>query len=246
MESFSAFFHLLLYKPLFNVLVLLYQFLPGRDFGIAIISLTLLIKLALYPLGSESIKIQRAVQSIQPKIKELQKKYKQDRQKLAAETMDLYKKERINPFAGLFLSLVQIPILIALWRIFWGGFQPEKLADVYSFLPNPGLIDPTFLGFLNLEKPSAILAVFAGISQFLQTKTMTPQTKKTKQEIKVGDAGAQFSSIMEKQMLYFFPFLTVFILWKLPSALALYWLVTALFSVVQQSVLLRKNNNQNT
>ena len=241
MEFFINFFHVFLYKPLFNLLIILYQYLPGRDFGVAIICLTLLIKMLLYPLGSESIKIQRKMQDIQPRVKEIQDKYKNDKQKQTIEMLELYKKEKISPFTGLFLSLAQVPILIALWSVFWGGFQPEKLADIYSFLPNPGLVNPSFLGILSLEKPSVALALLAGIGQFLQTKTMTPRTTKTKS--KNGNINSQVSRLMEKQMLYFFPVMTVFILWKLPSAIALYWVVSALFSVAQQHLLFKKQQS---
>ncbi len=239
MDVLINFFHVALYQPLFNLLILLYQFLPGKDFGIAIVALTILIKLALYPLGSEAIKIQKAVQDLQPKVKELQEKYKNDKQKQATEVMDLYKQARVNPFSGLVLSLVQVPILIALWRIFWRGFQPEQLNDIYSFLPAPDFIDPMFLGILNLGEPSVALALMAGIGQFFQAKTMTPATKNTGRNKK--DAQAQMSSMMQKQMLYFFPLFTVMILWKLPSALALYWIVTSLFSTFQQKSLLKNN-----
>jgi len=237
MEIFINFFNLVLCQPLFNLLVLFYQYLPGKDFGVAVICLTLLIKILLYPLGTKAIKIQRALQELQPKIKEIREKYKKDKQKLTLETLGLYKKEKINPFAGLFVSLIQVPILIALWRVFWGGFQPEKLAGVYSFLPRPESIDPTFLGILNLGQPSVVLAIFAGISQFFQTKMLTlAKSKSGGGQAKTPD----FSKIMEKQMLYFFPVFTVFILWKLPAAIALYWLVTALFSIAQQYFYLKK------
>jgi len=243
MEFFINFFNLILYKPLFNLLVLLYQYLPGKDFGVAIICLTLLIKILLYPLGTKAIKIQRTLQALQPKIKEIQEKYKNDRQKQTLETIELYKKEKTNPFTGLFVALVQVPILIALWRVFWGGFQPEKLAGLYSFLPRPESIDPTFLGILNLTQPSIFLAIFAGISQFFQTKMITPHhfsDKSGEGQAPKKKGAPDFSQMMGKQMLYFFPVFTVFILWKLPAAIALYWLVTALFSIAQQYFFLKK------
>ncbi len=234
------FFNFILYQPLFNLLILLYQYLPGKDFGVAIICLTLLIKIALYPLGIKAIKIQRTLQKLQPQIKEIQEKYKKDKQKQTSEMLGIYKKEKVNPFAGLFVSLVQIPILIALWQVFWGGLQPEKLTALYSFVAPPQSIDPTFLGVLNLGQPSVILAIFAGIGQFLQTKTIIPASSNAPAGKPQQKTTPDFSKMMEKQMLYFFPVFTVFILWKLPAAIALYWLVTALFSTVQQYFFLKK------
>lgn len=243
MAFLTQFFYVVLYQPLFNLLIVFYQYLPGKDFGIAIICLTLFIKILLYPLGVKAIKIQKTLQDLQPKIKEVQEKYKEDKQKQATEMMALYQKEKINPFASLLVSLVQIPILIALWRVFWGGFGPEKMSSVYSFLTAPSSMNPVFLGFLNLNNPSIYLAILAGICQFYQTKTMMPQGPKPKQVKK--DASSQVSSIMEKQMLYFFPLFTVFILWKLPAAIGLYWVVTSLFSAIQQYLLLKpKDKNQ--
>jgi len=238
MDFFINLFNLILYKPLFNILILFYQYLPGKDFGIAIIFLTLLIKILLYPLGVKAIKIQKSLSELQPKIKEIQEKYKGDRQKQTLEMLALYKKEKINPFSGVFVSLIQVPILIALWMVFWKGLQPEKLADLYSFIPKPESIDPTFLGVLNLAQPSVFLAIFAGISQFFQTKMISPRQKKNGlgQVTKTPD----FSQMMQKQMLYFFPIFTIFILWKLPAAIALYWLVMTLFSIVQQFFILKK------
>lgn len=240
MDFFINLFNLILYKPLFNILVLLYQYLPGQDFGLAIIGLTLLIKILLSPLGVKAIKIQKSLQDLQPKIKEIQEKYKTDRQKQTLEMMGLYKKKKINPFSGLFVSLIQVPILIALWMVFWKGLQPEKLADLYSFLPKPESIDPTFLGVLNLAQPSVFLAILAGVSQFFQTKMISPASARAQVGKPEQKTTPDFSQIMGKQTLYFFPIFTVFILWKLPAAIALYWLVTSLFSVVQQYYVFKK------
>jgi len=133
--------------------------------------------------------------------------------------------------------LIQLPILIALYRVFWKGFQPEAMDMLYSFVPHPGTIDPTFLGIINLGEASLILAVLAGIAQFFQTKMITPKTPKSKEG---GSQMAQFSGMMQKQMLYFFPIFTVFILWKLPAAIGLYWIITALFSILQQYLTFKK------
>lgn len=225
-------FNLILYKPLFNALILLYEYLPGHDFGIAVIALTVLIRLILYPVMIRSIKSQKQLQEVQPKIQEIQNKYKQDKEKQARATMELYQKEKINPFGGCFPLLIQLPILIALYRVFWHGFQAEQMVNLYQFVSHPGIIDPNFLGIMNLSEGNVVLAFFAGITQYFQTKTLTSRTPKTKQK----DKGqmAQFSRMMQKQMLYFFPAFTVLILLRLPAAIGLYWVVTALFSIFQQ------------
>ncbi|MDI6591511.1 MAG: YidC/Oxa1 family membrane protein insertase [Patescibacteria group bacterium] len=232
-EFFVNAFNLILYQPLFNALILLYEYLPGHDFGLAVIFLTVAMRMIFYPLMVQSIKSQKALSELQPKIQEIQKKYKDDREKQAKAMIEIYQKEKINPFSGCLPLFIQLPILIALYRVFWQGLQPEQLFLLYSFVPHPGVINPTFFGFLNLSQPSLVLALLAGISQFFQTKMISPKIKQKK-------GGSQFSEMFQKQMLYFFPIFTVFILWRLPAALSLYWLVTTLFSIFQQYLVFKK------
>ena len=240
MELLTSAFNLILYQPLFNALILLYQYLPGQDFGIAVIVLTCLIRLVLYPLMALSIKSQKALSELQPKMQEIQEKFKGDKEKQAKEMMGLYQREKINPFGGCLPLLLQLPILIALFWVFMAfkdGLDPAQLTMLYSFVSVPKLLEkPMFLGLINLAQPNLILAVIAGICQFFQTKMITPKTSKVKSK----EGMAQFSGMMQKQMLYFFPIFTVLILLKLPAAIALYWIVTALFSILQQYLIFKK------
>jgi YidC/Oxa1 family membrane protein insertase len=233
-------FNVILYQPLFNALVLLYEHLPGHDFGLAVIFLTVIIRLLFYPLMVQSIKSQKSLSELQPKVQKIQSEYKEDKERQARAMMELYQKEKINPFGGCLPLLIQLPILFALYRVFWKGFQPEAMGMLYSFVPHPGVIDPTFLGIINLGEASLVLAVLAGLTQFFQTKMITPKTQKAGQEGQM----AQFSGMMQKQMLYFFPILTVFILWNLPAAIGLYWIITALFSILQQYLIFKKPKHE--
>lgn len=235
MESLINLFNIVLYQPLFNALVFLYQYLPGHDFGIAVILLTVLIRLVLYPSMAKSLRSQKILAELQPKIKKIQEEFKDNRERQAKETMALYQKEKINPLGGCLPLFVQLPILIALYRVFWKGFETNELNNLYSFIPRPEQIDPHFLGLINLAAPSLVLAVLAGISQFLQTRH---QTKASPQSSGKGSAD-QFSNLMQKQMLYFFPVFTVFILWKLPAAIGLYWIATSVFSILQQYLIFK-------
>ena len=238
MNFFLNSFKILLYNPLYNALVLLYLYLPGKDFGIAVITMTILIRIALYPLMMNSLKSQKSLSELQPKLQAIQEKHKNDKEAQTREMMALYQKEKINPFGGCLPLLIQLPILIALYQVFMKGLGPETAHHLYGFVANPGTINTTFLGLVDLTKPSAVLAVISGIIQFIQTKTMTPQ-KKPAQGAK--DQMAQFSEIMQKEMLYFFPIFTVFLLWSLPSAIGLYWTVTGLFSIYQQYIINKEN-----
>ncbi len=235
MNIFTTLFNTILYQPLFNALILLYAFLPGHDFGIAIIVLTLIIKLIFYPLGTQSIRSQKVLSDLQPKIQEIQKKYKNDKEQQMKLTMELYKKEKINPFSGCLPLLIQLPILIALYRVFWHGLQPSEMSYLYRFVPNPGSIDPTFLGIINLSAPNIILAILAGVLQFVQVKMVTP-----KSQPKEGGKNMQFTDMIQKQTLYFLPIFTIFILWRLPSAIGLYWVAITIFSIIQQYLIFKK------
>jgi YidC/Oxa1 family membrane protein insertase len=220
-------FNKVLYQPLFNALALLYNFLPGNDFGIAVIILTVLIRLALHPLMSQSLKSQKAFSELQPKIKEIQEKFKDNQQKQTEEILKLYQVEKINPISGFLPLLIQLPLLIALYQVFWRGLQPGAMNNLYSFVPKFGEIDPSFLGIVNLSQTSMFLAVLAGTVQFVQAKIMNPKkSKKSKTN--------QLADMMQKQMLYFLPFFTIVVLLRLPAAIALYWIVTSLFSIGQQ------------
>jgi len=234
MELLISVFNLILYQPLFNALILLYQYLPGQDFGIAVIALTILIRLLLYPLMAQSIKSQRALAELQPKMKEIQENFKNDKEKQAKEMMGLYKREKINPLGGCLPLLVQLPILFALFRVFLAfqnGLDPAQLTVLYPFVPFPDIPEePMFLGLMNLAHPNLILAVLAGICQFFQVKMANPRVKK----VKTSNQMAKFPEMMQKQMLYFFPIFIVFILLRLPAAIGLYWIITSLFSIGQQ------------
>jgi YidC/Oxa1 family membrane protein insertase len=244
MEIITNAFNLILYQPLFNGLILLYQYLPGHDFGIAVIVLVCLIRLILYPLMAQSIKSQKALQELQPKIQEIQQKYKTDRERQVREIIALYKKEKINPFGSFLPLLIQLPILFALFWVFMAfkdGLEADKLTILYPFVLSPNLPkEPTLLGLINLTRPSLILAILAGICQFFQTKMITPQQKSRGQLSKKSEQMAHFSNLIQKQMLYFFPVFMVLILLRLPAVIGLYWIVTSLFSMGQQYIIFKK------
>ena len=236
MNIFSLLYNEVIYRPLFNGLIFLYNVIPGHDFGIAIIVLTIVTRIILYPLNQKAIKSQKEMQVIQPKVKEIQQKYKDDKEKQGRALMELYKQHKINPASGCLPILVQLPILWGLFSVLRAGLNPEKLSQLYSFVAHPSVINNIFLGILDLSQKSIILAILAGIAQFIQSKMITPQTSPA--------SGSDFSSLMSKQMLYFFPVITVFIAASLPAGLALYWVATTVFGIGQQYLVLKKKNGQ--
>lgn len=225
-------FNLILYQPLFNILIGLYEFVPGKDFGVAIIILTILIRFLLYPLSVKAIKSQKALSKLQPLVKEIQEKYKNEKEKQASEIMALYKKEKINPFSSILPLFIQLPVLIALYWVFQKGIDIAHIKDLYSFMPQPSEIKPFLFGIINLAKPNIILAVLAGAFQYWQAKISTVKKPKEKK--------SDISDMMQKQMLYFMPFFTVLILLSLPSAIGLYWSVSTLFMICQQYIVNKK------
>lgn len=235
----SQFFHTILYQPLLNVLVFLYNIVPGHDFGAAIIILTVAIRLLLWPLARQSIKGQKAMSSLQPKIAELKEKHKDNKQELAKATMELYKSEKINPLSSCLPLLIQLPILLALYWVMMAVLKSEKFDLLYPFVAHPGTIKTVAFGFLDLAKASWVLAILAGAAQFWQTKMlpMTPPAVKG-----AGSKDEGMAAMMNKQMLYMMPIMTVVIGGTLPAGLTLYWLVTTLLTAVQQWMMFRKKN----
>lgn len=230
MGFIGVFFQEVFYRPLLNLLIWIFNTLPGGDFGVAIIVVTLLVRVVFYPLNSKAIRAQKTLQDIQPKIKEIQERYKKDKQKQAQELMGFYKKHNINPFSGILPILIQLPILIALFRILINVFNDGALDSLYSFVKTPELINPTFLGIINLSTPNLILGVIAGIFTFWQIKMVQPALKEKKSE---GEKPS-FQSTMQKQMLFLMPIFTVFIASKFAAGLALYWIFTTIGTIAQQ------------
>ena len=228
-------FNTVLYQPLFNALILLYNYLPGNNFGLAVIALTFLLRLFLYPIMTQSIKYQQTLNEIQPRLKEIQEKYKDDQGQQAKEIMNIYKEKKINPFNVFLPLLVQLPLLIALFQVFRTGLQPESMNSLYSFVSHPGEINYLFLGLISLSEPSLLLAGLTSVVQFFQLKRVTLQSKQKKTKKK--DSIMKFSNMAQKQMPYFLAAFTFVFLTKLPAALGLYWITTSLFSIGQQYIL---------
>jgi len=217
------------YQPLFNLLVLIYN-LTG-DLGLAIILLTLLLKLLLYPLSRRSLQSQKALQELQPKVEELKKKFSNDKEKMSRELMTLYQQERVSPFSSCLPLLIQLPFLFALYSVFRQGLSSTGWESLYYFVAQPSHISDLFLGFWSLSKPNIVLAVVTGLAQYWQAKMLIHQ-KPAVQSAGSKDEGIM--ATMNKQTLYMMPVMTVIFGLTLPSGLILYWLVNTLVTVLQQ------------
>ncbi len=233
----KGFFTTILFQPILNALMWIYGVIPGHDIGLAIIVLTIVIRFVLWPFQQSALKSQKALQTIQPKLKALQEQYKDDKTALNKAMVDLYAREKVSPFSSCLPLLIQLPFLIALYQVLGSVLKSSDFNLLYSFVPNPGAVNQVAFGFLNLANRSIILSVLAGLAQFAQTKMMP-----TSAAPPAAGAGAKDENKLaniNKQMLYIMPAFTVFIGISLPGGLTLYWLMTTLFAIFQQWLFLR-------
>jgi YidC/Oxa1 family membrane protein insertase len=226
MSFFSYIYQQILYRPILNLLIFFYETIGWHNLGFAIILTTLFIRAVLYPFFHKGAKQQMLMQRIQPHIKKIQEKHKDDRDQQGKALMELYKEHGVNPFAGILLLLIQLPILLAFYWVVRSGVGTGQLVGLYSFIPNPGVLNTIFLGFINLAKPNIVLILLAALSQYLQAKLTLykqPGTSTLSQAEKIA-----------RQMVFVGPLITILIFYNFPAALGLYWIITSLFSAIQQ------------
>ncbi len=245
--------NLLLYKPLINALIFLYGLL-FNNFGLAIIVLTVALRLILVPLTLPSLKAAKKMRELAPELEKLKKKHAHDRQKLAKAQMELYRRHGVNPTAGCLPQIVQLIILIALYRAFIGILQidgdiAEKLNHLlYPFLQlSPGTVINTQFLYLNLAKPDVfhlsgfpiplpgLVLIAAALVQFISSKMMQPVVSRSQKEAaKTETKKDDMATSLQSQMLYLFPLMTIFIGYSFPSGLILYWFIFSLSTAIQQ------------
>lgn len=243
-------FFTLFTQPILNALVWLYGVLPWADMGVTIVVFTVLVKCVLWPLNAKALKGQKAMQTIQPKLKALQVEYKDRPQELTQATIQLYKQERVNPFASCLPILIQLPILLAMFhalRLVVGG---ESVGAMYGFLSHPEQIRLVSFGVLDLTKHSYVLAVLTGVAQFFQTRMMSavrPLTEKQKnllkgagdaQEVKSAVGDEDMAQAVTRSMTYTLPLVTVIAGATISSGVVLYWLASTVMAVLQQGMTL--------
>ncbi len=219
---------IVLLQPLINVLIALSHFL-FNNFGITIIILTIIIRFILLPLTMRQLRSSKKMQDLQPQLAELQKKYAKDKQKLAQEQMRLYKESGVNAAGCAIPMLIQFPIWIALYQaiILALAVNPEALLNLSRYLyswavPLASLpLSNSFLG-LNLANGNAVLAIIVGITMWVQQKMVTPQNQDPR------------TAQQSQMMLWMMPIIFTFFSLSFPSGLALYWVVSNIFSIVVQ------------
>lgn len=235
------------YQPLYNVLVFFIDLAPFKDLGFAIILLTLAIRLILLIPSQRAIESQRRMQELQPRLAHIKKKYEGNQEKIAQETMALWKEHKVNPFGSCLPTLIQFPVLIALFYVIQNGLNPDNIYLLYSPLKNVDLTDihTNFLGILDLMRVNAIaLPIIVGGLQFLQMKlAMTTKGRSAAGGGQNDEKKAQAGSEMEtatKTMIYIMPVMIALFTASVPAGVGLYWGVSTLFAIGQQLVANRK------
>ena len=239
MNPISFLYTEVLFRPLLNLLIGITNVLPGHQIGWAIVVVTLIVRFILLPLSIQQARKSSANQAkmsdLQKDLKKIQKDPNEYKNRQAEETMKLYRERGVNPASGCLPLLIQLPILIALYRVFLTGLTPETFPALYSFVAEPTTIASVFFG-IPLSEPSLRLGVLAGIGQFIQMKYLSPAPPAAPS---ANEDAAAMTAAMQKNMAYIFPVMTVFIALQLPAALALYWLISTIFGIGQQLFLRR-------
>ncbi|MCA9340920.1 membrane protein insertase YidC [Candidatus Saccharibacteria bacterium] len=268
------FFDVLIIQPIFNLLISLYAIIPGGDFGVSIIIFTVIVRFLMYPLTRSMLHQTRAMRKLQPELVKIKKRAGKNREQVAREQMELYKRNGINPFRPIGILLIQVPIFIALFSViriftyhrdeiskFTYDFL-ENVSSIQKIIENPDSFNETFLGFIDLTQHAIhengveisilILAVISGITQYIMSKQTMPHQDSTKRfrdlmaEAAEGKQPdqAEMNAVMMRKMNKFLPILMFFVMISLPGALVLYYTVSNIVAVAQQAHLLRQDQDE--
>lgn len=228
-------FQTYIFAPLYNLLVYIVSFLPGHEVWVAVALLTLLVKIVLIPLYRKQIRTQYVMSHAMPKIKAIQEKYKDkkeptDQQALAKETMAIWSEYKLNPLTPFVILIVQMPVLFALYRIFFSGIEAHKdLLYKNNFIPE--FLNQTFFG-IQLSSKSILLAVIAGVTMFILNWIMFQNKDKNMEE-------SEFQKSLNLQMKYFLPLVIGFVSYITPAVVAIYIVVGNLFGIAQEYLIRR-------
>ena len=217
------------------------------DLGIAVVLITILVKAAMFPLAKGAVKTQEAMKVAKPELDAIQEKFKkienptaEERQAMGKETLEIYKEYGIKPFSSFGTLLIQIPLFLALYWIFLNGGLPEVKADIlYPFVTAPEAVRMTFLNVIDISGKSIILALIAGITQYIYLHFSMGKVDISKNGQKFGALGADFGKTLQVQMKYGLPILIVFVAY-ISSVIALYFIATNLYILLQDSIIKRK------
>jgi YidC/Oxa1 family membrane protein insertase len=236
---FSYIWHTLFFDPVYNTLVFFIDIFPGGDVGLAIIATVVVVKLALFKVSIKAVRTQKVLRDIEPKLREIKEQHKDDREAYARAMMELYKKSGINPFASILVMFIQIPFIIALYfAVMSGGGVPLpdiNTALLYRFIPSPDTVSMMMFSVFDITAKSLPLALIAGFGQYIHTYYAMPPLPPRE-----ADAAPNFKDDlmrnMNLQMRYVMPLIIVVVAYTLSAAIAIYFIVTSVMSLIQELV----------
>ncbi len=232
-------FFTILYQPLYNLLVLFYNLLPWGGLGLSIIFVTLVVKSAVFPLTFKSMKVQKEMQEIQPKIAEIKVKFKDNQEQLAKELMAVYKDHKVNPFASCLPLILQLVIFLTLFRVLRAGVESVNADTLYPFIHNPGTMEHIFLG-MNLAEVSIPLAILSAVMQFIQARQMITRRPPAVARKSPEALDEDVTASMNKMMLYVLPVMMLVLgVTSLPGGTTLYIFISTLITYVLYAVFIK-------
>jgi len=233
----SNIWHTFFFDPVYNTLVFFIDIFPLGDVGLAIIATVLVVKTVLLPISIKAVKTQKIMREIEPKLKKIKDKHKEDKQAQAQAMMAVYKEAGMNPFASILLIFLQIPIVIALYfAVSSGGgvALPDINIDLlYSFVAEPISVTMNFLGLVDISERSLLLALAAGVTQYIHVNLSMPKLP-PKEAGAAPDFKADFMRNMHVQMRYVMPVLITVVAYSISAAIALYFFVSNLTMIAQE------------
>lgn len=243
MSFITTLFNEIFFRPLLNALVFLTSVLPFHDLGFAVIILTILVRLVLFPFTHHSVKAQTKMRILEPEIAQIREQHKNNQEEQARRIMALYKQHGVNPFSGCLMLVIQLPLLIALYQVFL--VETVDMAQyLYSFIHMPETLQTVFLGLIDLMEISIPVAVLAALTQFIQMKLAVP---KTKQPLSLPSSSkADISRMMAVQMTYGMPVIVLLIGLRFPSAVSLYWTTMNIFAIIHEMIVRKKAERMQT
>ncbi len=227
-------------RPIFNMLAVLIDVL-GNNMGLAIIALTLLVRLLLVKQATAGMKMQGELTDMQPKMQEIQEKYKDDPQRMSSEMMQLLKKSGGGPLKGCLTMLIQIPVFLGLFftikELANEHFTTELYSFLYSFSIQLDAINTDFLGMQLLDNHNVLFTMLAGLAMWAQLKLTALVNPPKKAWLPGMDKpGMPDMSKMMGTMNIVFVIMMAWFVWNMQSAIGLYIITTTLFGVIQQAI----------
>ncbi|MBP6879843.1 MAG: membrane protein insertase YidC [Candidatus Pacebacteria bacterium] len=233
----SLLWHEVFYQPIYNLLIFFAGVFPRPDIGVAVVIVTVIVRLVIYPLSKKAIYTQIAIKKIQPELNKIKETIK-DRTEQSRKTLEVYKQNKVNPFSSFAVILVQLPIILALFKVFSHDLTVSS-EILYGFISPIESLDPLFLGFFDLTQKSMVLALLAAASQAVHFFVMKIGQKEEKTN-KEPSKEEFFRKTMERQMKFLAPIMIGFVSYAAGGVVALYFTVSSVFSALQEWYI-RKN-----